>query len=186
LTDIERARQIIVAALAIGIGACTPSGDQQEAPKTISQHFALCEMDAIKTTGWKEGDFYSQAGRYLYACMRAAGYELISPKKPDGTPDLHAEGPCQFGDMQRIVLPECYKPYPESTAMQFGRCEVEAIKNMDYHQGDYDGPAARYLYACMRAAGYELKSHKSFKEGYCTHEDRRITVLPECYQPQKN
>jgi len=172
--------------VAIGIAACAPSSGQQEAPKSISQQFALCEMDAIKTTGWQDGDFYSQAGRYLYACMRAAGYDLIFPRKPDGTPDLHAEGRCQFGDMQRIVLPECYGPHPESAAKQFGRCEMDAIKNMDYRQGDYEGPAARYLYACMRAAGYELKSDKTFKEGYCTHEDRRITVLPECYQPQKN
>jgi hypothetical protein len=117
--------------------------------------------------------------------MRAAGYDLTSPKKPDGKPDLDAEGPCQFGDMRRIVLPECYGPYPESAAKQFGRCEMDAIKNMGYEQGDYDGPAGRYLYACMRAAGYGLKSQKR-GEGYCTPGDKQIIVIPECYQPQKN
>jgi hypothetical protein len=167
------ALMLIVAALAIGVGGCTAS-----AAESAAKQFALCEMDAIKATGWQEGDWYSQAGRYLYACMRGAGYDLTSEKGPTEEPQGH----CRWGDMQRIVLPECYEPYPKSAAKQFGLCEMDAIKNLDYHQGDYDGPAGRYLYACMRAAGYGLKSQKR-GEGYCTVGDKRIILLPECYEP---
>jgi hypothetical protein len=34
----------------------------------------------------------------------------------------------------------------------------------------------------MRAEGYDLKSHKTPEEGYCTFGDIRRIVLPECYQ----
>ena len=44
-------------------------------------------------------------------------------------PDLHAEGHCKWGDMERIVLPEFHKPYPSNASKQFGLCEVDAIKN---------------------------------------------------------
>jgi hypothetical protein len=53
---------------------------------------------------------------------------------------------------------------------------------MDYHQGEYDGPAGCYLYACMRAAGYGLKSQKR-GEGFCTVGDKRNILFPECYVP---
>ena len=69
-----------------------------------------------------------------------------------------------------------------SADKQFALCEMDAIKNMGYQQGDWDGPAGRYLYACMRAAGYDLKSHKTPQEGYCTFGDMRRIVLPECYE----
>ena len=161
----------VLIVFAFAIGACTASAED-----TVNRQFAVCEMDAIKTKGWQQGDWYSQAGRYLYACMRAAGYDLRSDETPQ-------EGHCAFGDMPRIVLPECYKPYANSGAKQFALCEADAIKNMDYQQGDWDGPAGRYLYACMRAAGYDLKSQKA-GEGYCTLGDKRIIVLPECYEPK--
>ncbi len=74
-------------------------------------------------------------------------------------------------------------PSAQTTAKQFGTCEMDAIKNMGYQQGDYDGQAGRYLYACMRAAGYDLKSHRTPQDGYCTSWDMRRIVLPECYQP---
>lgn len=72
----------------------------------------------------------------------------------------------------------------DDVTRQFGRCEMDAIKNMGYQQGDWYGPAGRYLYACMRAAGYDLKSHKTPNEGYCTFGDMRRIVLPECYEPK--
>ena len=74
-------------------------------------------------------------------------------------------------------------PAAETTAKQFAVCEMDAIKNVGYQQGDWSSPAGRYLYACMRAAGYDLKSHKTPQEGYCTFGDMRRIVLPECYQP---
>jgi hypothetical protein len=67
-------------------------------------------------------------------------------------------------------------------ARQFGACEMQAIEKMNYEQGDWYGPAGRYLYACMRAAGFDLKSHKTPAEGYCTFGDMRRIVLPECYE----
>jgi hypothetical protein len=83
-----------------------------------------------------------------------------------------------------LTLAVCSAHAQENTAArQFGRCEMDAIKNMGYQQGDWDGPAGRYLYACMRAAGYDLKSHKTPQEGYCTFGDMRRIVLPECYKP---
>jgi hypothetical protein len=59
---------------------------------------------------------------------------------------------------------------------------MQAIEKMNYEQGDWYGPAGRYLYACMRAAGFDLKSHKTPAEGYCTFGDMRRIVLPECYE----
>ena len=79
-----------------------------------------------------------------------------------------------------LAIPVGFDP---NAAKQFGACEMQAIEKMNYHQGDYDGPAGRYLYACMRAAGFDLKSHKTPAEGYCTLGDMRRIVLPECYQP---
>jgi hypothetical protein len=67
-------------------------------------------------------------------------------------------------------------------ARQFGACEMQAIEKMNYQQGDWSGPAGRYLYACMRAAGFDLKSHKTPAEGYCTLGDMQRIVLPECYE----
>jgi hypothetical protein len=71
---------------------------------------------------------------------------------------------------------------PDATK-QFGACEMQAIEKMNYQQGDWSGPAGRYLYACMRAAGFDLRSDKTPAEGYCTFGDMRRIVLPECYQP---
>jgi hypothetical protein len=50
----------IFIALTLAVTA-SPVRADDPSPKTISQQFALCETDAIKTTGWKEGDFYTQA-----------------------------------------------------------------------------------------------------------------------------
>ena len=192
LTNIFRVAVLIAARLtpiSVIALAVTSSAVRAEdpSPKTISQQFGLCEMDAIKKMGWQGGNWFNQSGRYLYACMRAAGYDLTSRLKVDGTVrDLSVPDHCIAFDMKRIELPECYEPYGDSRTKQFGLCEMDAIKNMGYEQGDYDGPGGHYLYACMRAAGYELKSHKTYKEGYCTPGDKRITLLPECYQPQQN
>jgi hypothetical protein len=76
-------------------------------------------------------------------------------------------------------------PSTETTAKQFALCEMDAIKNMGYQQGDWSSPAGRYLYACMRSAGYDLKSHRTPKEGYCTLGDMQRIVMPECYQPMR-
>jgi hypothetical protein len=64
---------------------------------------------------------------------------------------------------------------------QFAECQMDAIKNARWTIGDYQSEASEYLYACMRKAGYDLKSHKT-GEGYCTAWDRMRIVLPECYQ----
>ena len=79
-----------------------------------------------------------------------------------------------------LVLVSCSD---DDAAKQFGACEMQVIEKMEYRQGDWDGPAGRYLYACMRAAGYDLKSHKTPAEGYCTQWDMKRIVLPECYKP---
>jgi hypothetical protein len=86
----------VLTVIAVCVAACTPSGE------TISRQFARCEMDAIKNANYTQGDWDSPGGRYLYACMRAGGYDLKSHKTPE-------EGYCTFGDMRRIVMPECYK-----------------------------------------------------------------------------
>jgi hypothetical protein len=95
--EVMRVRITILIGPALAIGACTPSA------QTTAKQFAACEMDAIKSMGYQQGDWSSPEGRYLYACMRAAGYDLKSHNTPK-------EGYCTFGDMRRIVLPECYQP----------------------------------------------------------------------------
>jgi hypothetical protein len=59
---------------------------------------------------------------------------------------------------------------------------MQAIEKLNYQQGDWSGSGGRYLYACMRAAGFDLKSHKTPAEGYCTFGDMRRIVLPECHE----
>ena len=86
------------------------------------------------------------------------------------------------GLLVAVLASGACKPTTESADKQFGLCEMDAIKNMGYRQGDWDGPAGRYLYACMRAAGFDPKSRKTPQEGYCTFGDMRRIVLPECYQ----
>lgn len=73
--------------------------------------------------------------------------------------------------------------FNSDAARQFGACEMQAIEKMGYEQGDWYGPAGRYLYACMRAGGFDLRSDKTPAEGYCTIGDMRRIVLPECYIP---
>ncbi|WP_316178357.1 MULTISPECIES: hypothetical protein [unclassified Bradyrhizobium] len=88
-----------LAFLVVALAASEASANEAE------RQFARCEMDAIKNMEWQQGDWYGPAGRYLYACMRAAGFDLVSHRTPE-------EGHCTFGDMRRIVLPECYKARP--------------------------------------------------------------------------
>jgi hypothetical protein len=158
---------LIVVALAIGL--CTAFAEDSE------RHFSRCRMEALKNVGY-QGQWNSRVDRYLFACMHAAGFDFISEEAPGAH--------CPFGDWGRVDLPECYQPATEPRRMQHGQCMMDAIKNMKYdpEERDYDGPAARYFYACMRAAGYDLKSQNQ-PQSFCTGEIR--IVLPECYEPAR-
>src|SRR5215831_17523709 len=124
-----------VLALAFVIPIRVPDAAKRFIPTRFAdadKQFGTCEMQAIETRKFQQFEWYEQSGRYLYACMRAAGFDLKSIFGE--LPDEH----CKTLTMQRIVLPECYRAIDGDVGVAFGACEVRAIEKMDYHQGDYD------------------------------------------------
>jgi hypothetical protein len=88
----------VIAAAAVSLAACSPSSDEPSAD-VIAKDFVKCEMDAIRTFNHRPSDLTDDAATsYLYACMRAVGY------------DLKVTRICTFGDtIVRPTMEECYQ-----------------------------------------------------------------------------